>query len=62
MLTTADAARMCPACGGDSYVYKTYDRPDGARIRRRRCLECGTRYETIEIRTRTLGKKNKKHG
>ena len=48
MLTTSDAAAMCPRCGGDGYVKKTYDRPDGARIRIRKCTSCGYRFRTRE--------------
>ena len=49
---------MCPQCGGDSRVYWTFDREDGARIRRVRCGCCGSVYETIEVRTRLIKKLN----
>lgn len=60
MLSTQDAARLCPECGGDSYVYWGYEREDGARIRRRRCVDCGAKFETIEIRSRTISRGKKK--
>ena len=58
-LTTEYAARMCPECGADSFVYWTYEREDGARIRRRRCAVCGAKFETIEVQTRTISRGNK---
>lgn len=57
MQTTDRAARMCPKCGEDCRVYWTYDRDDGARIRRVKCCKCGLKFETAEIRTRIIKKK-----
>lgn len=56
MITVEHAARMCPRCGEDSKVYDTRERPDGAIIRKRRCLTCRTEFETIEILTRVYPK------
>lgn len=52
MLTTERAARMCPKCGEDSYVYDTREREDGSIIRKRRCGRCGVEYETREVFSR----------
>ena len=54
MELTTETARMCPKCGNDSRVYWTYDRNDGARMRRVRCPSCGTVFETIEVKTRIV--------
>lgn len=48
-LTTAEAAAMCPKCGGEAFVKKTFDAADGARIRVRKCGACGYRYRTREV-------------
>lgn len=58
-MTTENAARMCPKCGADSFVYWSYEREDGARIRRRRCKECGTKFETIEVLSRVVKARKK---
>lgn len=42
------AARMCPACGESSVVYRSMELPDGTILRRRRCRGCGTEFETSE--------------
>ena len=39
MLTSDRAARMCPACAADGYVYDSRVMPDGAIRRRRRCAQ-----------------------
>lgn len=42
-------ARECPECGSDQVtVYYTGDKRFGL-MRRRRCLDCGHRYKTIEV-------------
>lgn len=43
------AARICPRCGGDSYVYYGSERDDGVYVRRRVCKDCGTKFDTLEI-------------
>lgn len=44
-------AEDCPLCGGDTEVYDIrYVSYRGQKLRRRRCLSCGHRYGTIEIR------------
>lgn len=48
LLTTERAARMCPRCGEDSSVSKSYEQADGSILRRRKCKVCGTEFETIE--------------
>ena len=53
------AATMCPVCGGDGEVFKTYIRPDGVRVRKRCCKECEMVFETMELYTRTLGRKKR---
>lgn len=45
----AQAARMCPKCGGDSFVYKGKERDDGVFVRQRICKSCGARFDTLEI-------------
>lgn len=42
------AARMCPACGEDSTVYRCIDRADGSVLRKRRCKRCGAKFKTLE--------------
>ena len=59
-LTTETAARMCPNCGGDTVVYSTRDLEDGITIRRRRCVVCKTKFETVEIFRRII-KNNQKN-
>lgn len=56
MLTSDRAARMCPACAEDGYVYDSRVMPDGAIRRRRRCPMCGTKWITEETFLR-LGRK-----
>ena len=45
------AARLCPVCGGESHVFKSFEREDGLFLRRRRCKSCGMVFETIEVFT-----------
>lgn len=57
------SARMCPMCGKEqSVVIDSRDKPYGT-YRRRKCLECGFRYNSIEISESEfevfLGQKNK---
>lgn len=59
-MTTENAARMCPVCGNDSIVYSTRELDDGTVVRRRKCISCGTKFETIEIFRRVVAKKSKK--
>lgn len=59
-LNTDLAARMCPRCGSDSFVYDTREQPDGSIFRRRKCRECGVKFETVERFSRyVLRKRNK---
>ena len=60
MLDIERAARMCPVCGEDSYVYDTRETPEGKIVRRRRCSACGAQFETEETFIRFLPEKNKK--
>lgn len=53
-LSTENAARMCPKCAGDSRVYDCREQPDGSFVRRRRCVECETRFATIERLTHII--------
>lgn len=39
---------QCPRCNGESRVFNSRD-VNGARWRRRRCVQCGHRYSTYEI-------------
>lgn len=41
--------RMCPECGEKSKIMDVRDRTDGTVRRRRRCLECGKEWKTVEI-------------
>ena len=61
MLSTEKAARMCPRCGEDSWVYETRKNECGATVRRRKCKKCGTKFETIELLSRIIFEKNKKN-
>lgn len=62
MLSTENAARMCPICGEDTSVYETREREDGVAMRRRRCPKCGTKVETMEVFVRIIPrKKSRKH-
>ena len=49
MITTENAARMCPRCGGESSVYRCSERNDGVFVRRRLCKSCGAEFETLEV-------------
>lgn len=40
---------MCPECGGDTKVFDTRVGIDDLRCRRRECLECGCRFNTVEL-------------
>lgn len=59
MLDIERAARMCPVCGEDSYVYDTRETPEGKIVRRRRCSACGAQFETEETFIRFLPEKTK---
>lgn len=59
-LSTENAARMCPRCGADSPVYSTRELSDGIVVRRRKCVECGTKFETIEVFRRIVQRKYRK--
>lgn len=48
------AARMCPACGEDSTVYRSKELSDGTILRERKCNVCGTRFQTVEKFSRVL--------
>jgi transcriptional regulator NrdR family protein len=41
---------QCPKCGGWSKVIDTRYRLDRPLLRRRRCLSCGLRWSTLEVR------------
>lgn len=49
-----EAARTCPLCGADSFVYDTRELENGVIMRRRKCQACGTRFETYETYGRTI--------
>lgn len=57
------SARMCPMCGkAQSEVIDTRDKPYGT-YRRRRCVQCGYRFNSIEIQENELEELlEKKHG
>ena len=57
LLTTEKAARMCPICGEDSAVKDSRVSPDGKIVRQRKCMKCGTYFETIEQFSKILHKK-----
>jgi transcriptional regulator NrdR family protein len=52
------AARACPACGADSHVYDSREQEDGRIMRRRRCVQCGAKFITIEQRISIFQQKN----
>lgn len=41
--------KECPDCAGETRVLNVRTRPDGSLWRRRGCLQCGFRFDTIEI-------------
>jgi transcriptional regulator NrdR family protein len=41
---------QCPSCGADSIVVNTIAAPHHPVQRRRKCLECGQRWNTYEER------------
>lgn len=47
-IETSREARMCPRCAGKTMVYGGADQPDGGYLRRRKCLECGWKFTTVE--------------
>lgn len=50
LLTAYWMPKLCPKCAGDVMVYKTPPRKNQPGIDRiRECLECGFRFESIEI-------------
>lgn len=52
----------CPECGSvKSMVYDTRKYQDSMRIRKRQCIKCGHKWQTIEI-TLEKFKKFKKYG
>lgn len=57
MLTMTKAARMCPKCAEDSFVYDSRERPDGVIVRKRRCKRCGTEFKTEETLAKIYPKK-----
>lgn len=57
MLTTEEAAKMCPCCGEDSVVKDSRVSQDGKIVRQRKCTKCGTYFETIEQFSKILKKK-----
>lgn len=59
MLDTDNAARMCPKCGESSVVYDSREQPDGSIVRRRRCLSCGAKFETVERFMRFIPKRKR---
>lgn len=47
----ATAADCCDVCGGDSRVLETRQRGvDGGVRRRRKCMRCGAKWTTAELR------------
>lgn len=53
-IKTDGAARMCPACGGESVVFRSMEKQDGTIIRKRICKVCETKFETQEKFLRVL--------
>ena len=60
MLSTENATRMCPTCGGDTTVYSTKEMEDGIVVRRRKCVQCGTKFQTVEIFQKIIKRNSKK--
>ena len=48
----------CPQCGGKTAVINTRDKGDF--YRRRKCLDCGHRFSTHEVRIEDLDRLRKK--
>lgn len=46
--TGLSGAKLCPKCGEESRVVDSRVMPDGNVWRKRECISCGARYETIE--------------
>ena len=61
MVEVLKAARMCPECGEDSYVYDTREQPDGSIVRKRRCRNCGLEFKTTEVLSKIYPKKFENH-
>lgn len=49
MMEEYKGARMCPKCGADSRVYDSREQEDGRIVRHRRCLDCDTKFKTVEV-------------
>ena len=50
-------AKKCPVCGGSQvFVYNSREIDDGVIRRSRKCLSCGTRWETEERGTGLIWK------
>ena len=62
MMDTGDAARMCPACGSESVVFRSIEKADGTIIRKRICRSCETKFETQEkfLRVLYIARQNRK--
>lgn len=53
-MNTESAARMCPVCGSESVVFRSFEKGDGTIIRKRICKVCETKFETQEKFLRVL--------
>jgi transcriptional regulator NrdR family protein len=42
---------QCPDCNGESTVYNSRAKVNGFVWRRRKCLSCGRRWTTYEVRS-----------
>lgn len=49
------SARECPECGSKQVMVHWSGETKNGLMRRRRCLDCGKRYKTIEVHIDVLG-------
>lgn len=51
----------CPVCRSPyNTVYDTRDLDDARKLRRRKCLDCGHRFRTVELLAGTIQKKGRR--
>lgn len=53
---------ICPECACATTVMETREQSDGSIRRRRRCLECGMRFTTMETIWKGKGKRKESEG
>lgn len=49
MSNITDSGLLCPKCNSGTTVITTQNRKDGTTKRRRMCLNCDYRFNTVEI-------------